>query len=230
MAENNTQGEKQEKENKNPIDQVMDKPEKDEQPQPGGSHNTENHSIVENKGIIEKHGVDIQGKEKLKTTLKKNCFFDRICKRKSAEKLVEEKDSYNLLDERKKQIDSFRRKLKCRYWGGEVFRALVVLSCFTGLYAIICAIIGCHFGFKVDGLLAQILLVFLLLVLLGFAGFMVFRIIGVGRRYRASIARLDILGLLLNLNMDKDLNSKFEKELQMIARILECDSSSDYWF
>lgn len=124
----------------------------------------------------------------------------------------------------KQHTGRFRNKMNFKYYAGVAFRLLVILFCIASIAVIMYAIMGVQDDFKTDtnNVLAIILLVFLIMVFLAFAGFMVHRMIVVGRRYRAALDRLALWDLRLSLNQDNDLSSsKLERELQIIARILE---------
>lgn len=116
-----------------------------------------------------------------------------------------------------KHIRGYKNNMRIKYYLVAIIRVVIILTCLAGVVAILCAI-----SITKNKLSVKVLLVFLIVVLLAFSGFMVYRMIVVGRRYRAALDRLNLLDLRLKLKQDYDLSSsKLERELQIIARILE---------
>ena len=122
----------------------------------------------------------------------------------------------------KEKIKEYRKDVRKSKYCVESIYSVVIVLCVITLTFLISALVGWCETFKVDGALANALLVSFFIILIIVTAWLFYLLLSSIKRYRVALARLDILVLKLDiLNAKSQSLGWVERELQHITRILE---------
>lgn len=123
--------------------------------------------------------------------------------------------------------DTLKKYKRQMWWWGflrNALRFVGVILCFAGVFAIICLLLGVFKKIEVEGitLTMKLFLYLLIAVFVVIPVYLIQKMVVTSTRCRKALARLDLLIIRLELQLDNELTTtQIDRELQLVARIFE---------